>query len=262
MRVRTSLMGLLFAAVVATGNAQIVQQLSNGGNFVFKFNGADYRITGAANFQESFNPRDPLVFDLRDLNNDGVALDVLLDLSPFANINRQVPLFGQVISDGANEAIIRWSGTDNPNICVQVSDNGFSAQILIFEVQGTLTGRVRRVPCAPDPYGMLTRHTHLEIVKEGGDRENNLRVRAYLFCFQNPFTIITVDVFNIRWAGSGGGLPKSLGNVNGDCAINDADLLQILFNFGTNDASSDANGDGAVNDADLLTVLFNFGQSV
>ncbi|MDW8106879.1 MAG: hypothetical protein RMK45_05300 [Armatimonadota bacterium] len=262
MRTRGVFVGLWCAVAMATSAAQIVQQLADGGNFVFKFNGANYRITGAANFQESFNPRDPLVLELRDLNNDGVALDVLLDLRPFANINRRVPLYGQVLSDGANEAVVRWTGTDNPNICVEVSDDGFSASIFIFEVQGTLTGRVRRVACGPDPYNALGRNAHLEIVKEGGDAENNLRVRAYLFCIQNPFTIITVDVFNIRWAGSGGGLPKSQGNVNGDCIINNADLLQVLFSFGTNDANADTNGDGIVNNADLLTVLFNFGRSV
>lgn len=261
MRAKTLCIGLL-SAVVAVSSAQIAQQLQNGRDFVFKFNGADYRITGAANFQESFNPRPPFKLAFSDPNNDGVALDVLLDLRPFANIDRRIPLYGTVVSDGPNEAIIRWSGTDNPNICVEVSDDGFTAQILIFEVSGVLTGRVRRVACGTDPYNTLGRNAHLEIVKEGGDAENNLRVRAYLFCLENPFTLITVDVFNLRWAGSGGGLPISLGNVNGDCTIDDADLLQVLFNFGSSDASSDTNGDGTVDDADLLTVLFNFGQSV
>jgi len=51
------------------------------------------------------------------------------------------------------------------------------------------------------------------------------------------------------------------GDLNNDNLINDADLLQVLFGFGTNDANADANGDGVVNDADLLMVLFNFGQS-
>lgn len=49
------------------------------------------------------------------------------------------------------------------------------------------------------------------------------------------------------------------GDVNGDNVIDDADLLQILFNFGANDPSVDLNGDGVVDDADLLMVLFNFG---
>jgi hypothetical protein len=76
------------------------------------------------------------------------------------------------------------------------------------------------------------------------------------------FTEVEVNMFNLRWAGSGGGLPRSLGNVKGDCTIDDADLLQVLFNFGPRDASTDTNGDGTVDDADLLQVLFNFGASV
>ncbi|MCX7993263.1 MAG: hypothetical protein N2651_06295 [Fimbriimonadales bacterium] len=46
--------------------------------------------------------------------------------------------------------------------------------------------------------------------------------------------------------------------MNGDGCVDDADLLQVLFNFGGNDAASDVNGDGVVDDADLLIVLFNF----
>jgi hypothetical protein len=48
--------------------------------------------------------------------------------------------------------------------------------------------------------------------------------------------------------------------VNGDCTIDDADLLTVLFDFGGSGAG-DVNSDGIVDDADLLTVLFNFGNS-
>jgi hypothetical protein len=49
------------------------------------------------------------------------------------------------------------------------------------------------------------------------------------------------------------------GDLNGDNVIDDADLLIVLFNFGTSNAAVDLNGDGIVDDADLLIVLFNFG---
>lgn len=49
------------------------------------------------------------------------------------------------------------------------------------------------------------------------------------------------------------------GDTNADLAVDDADLLTILFAFGTNDTAADLNGDGTVDDADLLIVLFNFG---
>jgi len=51
------------------------------------------------------------------------------------------------------------------------------------------------------------------------------------------------------------------GDVNNDDVIDDADLLQILFAFGSSDSDADVNGDGVVDDADLLMVLFNFGAS-
>ncbi|MCX7926299.1 MAG: DVUA0089 family protein [Fimbriimonadales bacterium] len=49
------------------------------------------------------------------------------------------------------------------------------------------------------------------------------------------------------------------GDLNRDNVIDDADLLQVLFNFGSNNPNVDLNGDGVVDDADLLIVLFNFG---
>ncbi len=49
------------------------------------------------------------------------------------------------------------------------------------------------------------------------------------------------------------------GDTNGDLTIDDADLLAVLFAFGSDDGAADLNGDGTVDDADLLIVLFNFG---
>ncbi len=52
------------------------------------------------------------------------------------------------------------------------------------------------------------------------------------------------------------------GDVNQDACVDDADLLAVLFAFGSsgpNLGRVDVNCDGIVDDADLLTVLFNFG---
>jgi thermitase len=52
------------------------------------------------------------------------------------------------------------------------------------------------------------------------------------------------------------------GDVNCDGCIDDADLLAVLFAFGTSGSNigrMDVNCDGTVDDADLLIVLFNFG---
>lgn len=49
------------------------------------------------------------------------------------------------------------------------------------------------------------------------------------------------------------------GDVDGNGCVDDADLLQVLFAFGSQGGNADVNGDGIVDDADLLIVLFNFG---
>jgi hypothetical protein len=50
------------------------------------------------------------------------------------------------------------------------------------------------------------------------------------------------------------------GDVDGSGCVDDADLLIVLFAFGSSDPSADINQDGIVDDADLLIVLFNFGM--
>lgn len=55
---------------------------------------------------------------------------------------------------------------------------------------------------------------------------------------------------------------QSPADVNGDNCVDDADLLEILLQFGRFLPCSayDLNGDGVVDDADLLIVLLNFGE--
>ena len=51
------------------------------------------------------------------------------------------------------------------------------------------------------------------------------------------------------------------GDVDFNCIIDDADLLNVLFAFGATGArDEDVNYDRVVDDADLLIVLFNFGN--
>lgn len=55
-------------------------------------------------------------------------------------------------------------------------------------------------------------------------------------------------------------VPTLAGDVNGDNAINDEDLLLVIFAFGLSGIqAADLNLDGSVNDEDLLILLFNFG---
>lgn len=55
--------------------------------------------------------------------------------------------------------------------------------------------------------------------------------------------------------------PATAGDVNADGCIDDADLLAVLFAFGsTGCRPEDVTGEGIIDDADLLAVLFNFGS--
>ncbi len=63
---------------------------------------------------------------------------------------------------------------------------------------------------------------------------------------------------NFRVIASSAPLPDA--DINGDGCVDDADLLTVLFAFGSTDPIADVSGDGIVDDADLLEVLFSFGQ--
>jgi hypothetical protein len=59
------------------------------------------------------------------------------------------------------------------------------------------------------------------------------------------------------------GCASENGDVDANGCVDDADLLAVLFNFGSSGSNlgrEDTNCDGVVDDADLLQVLFNFGS--
>ena len=254
----------LVSAITALANAQIVTNLEQGGKIFWKFNSGQYNITGALTLNGDIDASDPIEFPLQDLNNDGRKLDILLSvqqLFPDLGINYDLPLIGTVVSETANEAIIRWAADVNPNQCVRVSIEGTQVDVLITRLAGTLQARITPIACQNNPYNSNWQKVTLQFEDNGGDANNFLRVEGYLFCFQNQSTFATAIIDTMDWEAYGGGFTGVFGNVNGDNIVDDADLLQVLFNFGSDDAATDTNGDGIVDDADLLTVLFNFGSS-
>ena len=264
MMVRKVLAFGLLSALVALANAQIVTNLEQGGKLYWKFNSGRYDITGALTLNGNISASDPIEFPLQDLNNDGRKLDIELrvqDLFPDLGINYTLNLIGTVVSENANEAIIRWAADVSPNQCVRVSIEGTQVDVLITRLAGTLQARITPIACQNNPYNSNWQKVTLQFEDNGGDANNFLRVEGYLFCFQNQSTFATAIIDTIDWEAYGGGFTGVFGNVNGDDIVDDADLLIVLFNFGSNDPAADANGDGIVDDADLLTVLFNFGAS-
>jgi hypothetical protein len=262
MMVRKVLAFGLLSALVALANAQIVTNLEQGGKLYWKFNSGQYNITGALSLSGNISASNPLEFPLQDLNNDGRKLDVELriqDLFPDLGINYTLNLIGTVVSENSNEAILRWAADVNPNQCVTVSISGTTVQVLITRLAGALQARVTPIACQSNPYNSEWQNVTLQFEDNGGDANNFLHVEGYLFCFQNQSTFATAIIDTMDWEAYGGGFTGVFGNVNGDNIVDDADLLQVLFNFGSDDAATDTNGDGIVDDADLLTVLFNFG---
>lgn len=241
--------------------AQLASVLERNGSVSWKFLGGQYEITGAVNLSGNVTPSDPLVFLFQDLNGDGVALDVRLDMTelfPGFGINYTIDLIGTVLSDSASEADILWRAADTPNQCVTVNV-GFEVTAFITYLEGGLRGRITRIECQPDPFGVREGRVTLYLEPTGGDDSNYLLAQGYLLCQQDPQFFATARIFDMDWLAYGGG--SAGGDVDSNGCVDDADLLSVLFAFGSDQGGcADVNGDGIVDDADLLTVLFNFGS--
>jgi hypothetical protein len=256
-----SVMGL---ALLMQASAQIVPDLERGGSVFWKFNSGQYEITGGYSASGDVTAGDPLEFTFADLNNDGIALDVRLNLRnliPNLGIDYSIDLIATVLSDDGSTAVVRWFASDDPNRCETVEIGGVTVQALVTHIEGALQGIITRIPCQDNPYNPDWRMVSLFINENGGDANNYLRAEGYLFCIQQPVSFTVARIFNMDWDAYGGG--PLAGDVNQDGIVDDADLLAVLFAFGQTGSGlpEDINGDGVVDDADLLTVLFNFGST-
>jgi len=235
-----------------------VERLKNGGNISFKVNDATYVVTGPFPTSGNFGASNPIIFTFSE-QGSGTGLDIrfrIRELLPVIDSDYEAIYLARIIDDST----IEWN-LDARNVgCVPVNMGGGTVVNFRFDrIFGKLKGRLVNMACQNDPNALLNRKITLNLQLTGGNADNFITAQGYAFCFENPATASTAQIENVNLSVYGGGLPKALGNVNGDCTVDDGDLLQVLFAFGSGDAASDTNDDGMVDDSDLLTVLFNFG---
>jgi len=264
-----ALLALTSVAVAQTP----VDKLIKAGRMSFRLNdstyyiriGADCTIDAAGG---GLGDQAPICVTLSDLNNDGVALDFQITIQQMVNTiqsNATVQFYGTPV--GTNQ--VRWQGsiTFDPPACAFIGGT-VQQWFQLTQVFGDFTMQISEGACNPDPYSCSSCGVDLTLTPVGND-PNNQNVNYLGFegiirlagesCDTGGALRACARTWAINTIAYSSSLP-SQGDVNGDCTIDDADLLTVLFDFGGSGAG-DVNNDGIVDDADLLTVLFNFGSS-
>ena len=250
-----------------------VQKLIKAGRMSFRLQDSPYYIRigadcGIPAAVGGIGDQGPICVTLSDLNNDGVALDFEITIQQMVNTiqsNERVQFYGTPV--GTNQ--VRWQGsrTFDPPACAFIG-GGVNQWFSLSQVFGDFTMQINEGACNPDPYSCSSCGVDLTLTPVGNNPDNQdvnflgfegfIRLAGTSCDTGSPLRACarTWAINTIAYSSS---LP-SRGDVNGDCTIDDADLLIVLFNFGGSGAG-DVNNDGVVDDADLLTVLFNFGSS-
>lgn len=182
----------------------------------------------------------------RELNAWGSGWGVISDLK----IGPDGYLY--VVSHLANR-IHRIRPVNPPEIVNgKVSLAGYQGRVLNQPLRLTLRqgSQTHTIATRLDAYGQFS-----ERVPGSGVYDVSVKVGNYLSVRRNSVQISPEGFAYLELT-----LDRA-GDVNGDDVIDDADLLQVLFDFGTSASGADVNGDGVVDDADLLVVLFNFGAT-
>ncbi|MCX7993360.1 MAG: hypothetical protein N2651_06795 [Fimbriimonadales bacterium] len=254
MHYLTKTLGLFSALALVTASfAQLPQKLERGGDFSIRIIDGRYVLTGGLGGSGSFRSS-ALRFEF--LPNAGLDWQLRVrDLVNAINSDYMLRWNTTILPNGD----IRWDMDATPNECTTLRIGSSDINFKLTRIWGRITLRLSELTCQADPHGRLNRSVTVQMDETGGDQNNYLRLEGYAFCVEQPLFFTEGNVFQLDIRGYGGGLPKSQGNLNNDCVVDDADLLIVLFNFGTSDAANDVNGDGIVDDADLLIVLFNFG---
>jgi len=123
----------------------------------------------------------------------------------------------------------------------------------LIKVRVQLEGWTDFVDVWPSPF---VRPQVLGEVAQNGGRIALFNLVGFIGDPQPEASFSYIRLENIRLAG------VIEGDVDGNGCVDDADLLSVLFSFGSGgeEQAADVNRDCVVDDADLLSVLFNFGS--
>lgn len=265
----------LVLGILATASTQTaVDQLRQAGGMSFRLMDGQYTIKLGTDCSVSFaegNLGTQAALNVQfGEHGSGTGLDFQVRITDIVNsIQAQdlVTFRAEVI--GPNE--IKWTAdqTYSPVICTVIFISGSPNLFEIERVFASLRYQITEGDCTTDPLGFRSCGVTLTLTPVDGDAENNLGFNGYApiggsgnDCSAYPVHVpACARAFTLEQEAYSGGLTAADGDLNGDCVVDDADLLIVLFAFGMGDEEADANGDGVVDDSDLLIVLFGFGAS-
>ena len=248
-----------------------ISDLRDGQNLNFDLKALNYVFSGA--FSSSGAVTDAQAPPTCVPKSQG-TLDITLNLRDFIP---DLPLDLVVTLSGVrvNANTVRWVFDVSPNRCVNIS----GVNVLVKRLMGQLTANIDRVSTFAD--SVCGRYYNLRLTPVGGNSENWINGELYALCFESGASRINAAVRDIDFVAYAGGVfgqndPRNLylaseaavveliryGDTNGNGCVDDADVLQVLFNFGARGSNlpADVNSDGVVDDSDLLIVLFRFGS--
>lgn len=221
-------LGLLSALTMTSALfAQLPQKLERGGDFSIRLVDGYYTLSGGLSGSGTFRSS---AYRFEFLPNAGLDWQLRVrDLINAIGSDYMLRWRTTILPNGD----IQWDMDATPNECTTIRLSGQDYTFLLKRIWGRFTLRPTAIDCQPDPHGRLDRSISVQLDEVGGDEGNYLRLEGYfLACAELPQLLTQGHVYGLDVRGYGGGLPKSLGNVNTDCIVDDADLLQVLFNFG------------------------------
>ncbi|GIV06328.1 MAG: hypothetical protein KatS3mg016_1903 [Fimbriimonadales bacterium] len=265
-----SALALTSAAIAQTP----VQKLQQAGRMSFQLFDSQYyiRIGDQCTLPAAgggLGNQNPICVVLSDLDGDGDKLDFQITINQMVNSiqsNATVTFYGEAVNDNT----VRWQGsrTFSPPECAFIGGS-VNQWYQLNDVYGDFTMQITELEsCQSDPFNCSSCGVDLRLATAAIDppdeNVNYLGFNGILrlggdSCDTGGPLRACARTYSINAVAYSTSLP-SRGDVNGDCTIDDADLLVVLFNFG-NSGDGDVNADGIVDDADLLIVLFNFGAS-
>lgn len=265
-----SALALTGAAIAQTP----VQKLQQAGRMSFRLFNSQYyiRIGDQCTLPAAgggLGDQNPICVVLSDLDGDGDKLDFQITINQMVNSiqsNAVVTFYGEAVDDST----VRWQGsqTFNPAECAFIGGS-VNQWYELNDVYGDFTMQITELgSCQSDPFNCSSCGVDLRLatatIAPPDENVNYLGFNGVLRlggsdCNTGGPLRACARTYSINAVAYSTSLP-SRGDVNGDCTIDDADLLVVLFNFG-NSGDGDVNADGIVDDADLLVVLFNFGAS-